>query len=102
MASALNLLFTSTDLFNLYVGLELLTFAAIPVVAIKGGAETVRAALRYLLFAVFGSMLYLLGIVLVYGTLEVSAIAALATPNAATLAAAGDRKSTRLNSSHLA
>ena len=92
MASALNLLFTSTDLFNLYVGLELLTFAAIPVVAIKGGAETVRAALRYLLFAVFGSMLYLLGIVLVYGaygTLEVSAIAALATPNAATLAAAG-------------
>jgi multicomponent Na+:H+ antiporter subunit D len=92
MASALNLLFTSTDLFNLYVGLELLTFAAIPVVAIKGGAETVRAALRYLLFAVFGSMLYLLGIVLVYGaygTLEMSAIAALATPNAVTMAAAG-------------
>ena len=92
MASALNLLFTSTDLFNLYVGLELLTFAAIPVVAIKGGAETLRAALRYLLFAVFGSMLYLLGIVLIYGaygTLATAEIAALATPNAATLAAAG-------------
>ena len=91
MASALNLLFTSTDLFNLYVGLELLTFAAIPVVAIKGGAETLRAALRYLLFAVFGSMLYLLGVVLIYGaygTLAISEIAALATPNPATLAAA--------------
>ena len=92
MTSALNLLFTSTDLFNLYVGLELLTFAAIPIVAIKGGAETVRAALRYLLFAVFGSMLYLLGIVLiygVYGTLATAEIAALARPDAATLAAAG-------------
>ncbi|WP_245414559.1 complex I subunit 5 family protein [Aestuariivirga litoralis] len=92
MASALNLLFTSTDLFNLYVGLELLTFAAIPVVAIKGGAETLRAALRYLLFAVFGSMLYLFGIVLIYGaygTLAISAIAAQVQPNAATLAAAG-------------
>lgn len=92
MSSALNLLFTSTDLFNLYVGLELLTFAAIPVVAIKGGAETLRAALRYLLFAVFGSMLYLFGIVLIYGaygTLAIPAIAARVEPNAATLAAAG-------------
>jgi multicomponent Na+:H+ antiporter subunit D len=92
MASALNLLFTSTDLFNLYVALELLTFAAIPVVAIKGGADTLRAALRYLLFAVFGSMLYLLGIVLIYGaygTLATAEIAARVQPNAATLVAAG-------------
>jgi formate hydrogenlyase subunit 3/multisubunit Na+/H+ antiporter MnhD subunit len=92
MASALNLLFTSTDLFNLYVALELLTFAAIPVVCIKGGAETVRAALRYLLFAVFGSMLYLLGVVLIYGaygTLATAEIASRVTPDAATLAAAG-------------
>lgn len=91
MASALNLLFTSTDLFNLYVALELLTFAAIPVVAIKGGAETLRAALRYLLFAVFGSMLYLLGIVLIYGaygTLATAEIAARVTPDGATMAAA--------------
>jgi formate hydrogenlyase subunit 3/multisubunit Na+/H+ antiporter MnhD subunit len=74
------------------VALELLTFAAVPLVAIKGGAETLRAALRYLLFAVFGSMLYLLGIVLIYGaygTLAVPQIAASATPDAATLVAAG-------------
>lgn len=92
MASALNLLFTSTDLFNLYVGLELLTFAAIPVAAIKGGAETLRAALRYLLFAVFGSMLYLLGIVLIYGaygSLDTAEIAAHVRPDSATLVAAG-------------
>ncbi|MCA3561458.1 MAG: NADH-quinone oxidoreductase subunit J [Aestuariivirga sp.] len=92
MASALNLLFTSSDLFNLYVGIELLTFAAIPVAAIKGGADTLRAALRYLLFAVFGSMLYLFGIVLLYGaygTLDISGLAAQLQPNAATLTAAG-------------
>lgn len=92
MGGALNLLFTSTDLFTLYVGLELLTFAAIPVVSLKGSAETLRAALRYLLFAVFGSMLYLLGIVLIYGsygTLAVTEVAARVEPNLAMLVAAG-------------
>ena len=91
MASALNTLFASADLFNLYVALELLTFAAIPVVSLKGSAETLRAALRYLIFAVFGSMLYLLGIVLLYGaygTLDVTSLAALIRPDAVTLVAA--------------
>ena len=39
------------DLFNLYVGLELLTFAAVPLVCLDGRPETLAAALRYLLFA---------------------------------------------------
>ena len=72
--------------------LELLTFAAIPLVSLKGEAETLRAALRYLLFAVFGSMLYLLGIVLIYGaygTLDIGKLAARATPDAARSLAAG-------------
>jgi formate hydrogenlyase subunit 3/multisubunit Na+/H+ antiporter MnhD subunit len=92
IGSALNTLFTSSDLFNLYVALELLTFAAIPIVSLKGGADTLRAALRYLLFAVFGSLLYLFGIVLIYGaygTLEIAALATRAEPNTATLIAAG-------------
>jgi multicomponent Na+:H+ antiporter subunit D len=92
IGSALNLLFTSSDLFNLYVGLELLTFAAIPLVSLKGSAETLRAALRYLLFAVFGSMLYLLGIVLIYGaygTLDITMLATRVQPDAITLLAAG-------------
>ena len=55
------------DLFNLYVALELLTFAAVPLVSLDGRAETLAAALRYLLFALFGSILYLLGAVLLYG-----------------------------------
>jgi len=63
----LNAVFLGGDLFNLYVALELLTFAAVPLVSLDGRAETLKAALRYLLFALLGSILYLLGGVLFYG-----------------------------------
>ncbi|MBV8334279.1 MAG: hypothetical protein JO358_02285 [Alphaproteobacteria bacterium] len=63
----LNAVFLGGDLFNLYVALELLTFAAVPLVSLDGRAETLAAALRYLLFALPGSILYLLGGVLLYG-----------------------------------
>ena len=65
--SALNLIFVAGDLFTLYVGLELLTFAAAPLVCLDGRPETFQAALRYLLFALLGSVLYLAGTVLIYG-----------------------------------
>lgn len=64
---ALNAVFIGGDLFNLYVALELLAFAAVPLVCLDGRAETLAAALRYLLFALLGSILYLLGTVLLYG-----------------------------------
>jgi multicomponent Na+:H+ antiporter subunit D len=64
---ALNAVFIGGDLFNLYVALELLTFAAVPLVSLDGRAETLTAALRYLLFALVGSILYLLAAVLFYG-----------------------------------
>jgi formate hydrogenlyase subunit 3/multisubunit Na+/H+ antiporter MnhD subunit len=75
---SLNLVFVSGDLFTLYVALELLTFAAVPLVCLDGRGETLRAALRYVLFALLGSMLYLLGVVLlygVYGTLDIPLLA---------------------------
>ena len=65
--SGLNTVVLGDDLFNLYVALELLTFAAVPLVSLKGYKETIKAALRYMLFALFGSVLYLLGTVLIYG-----------------------------------
>jgi formate hydrogenlyase subunit 3/multisubunit Na+/H+ antiporter MnhD subunit len=65
---ALNAVFLGRDLFNLYVALELLTFGAVPLVCLDGRAETLTAALRYLLFALLGSVLYLLGAALLYGT----------------------------------
>jgi multicomponent Na+:H+ antiporter subunit D len=65
---ALNTVFLSGDLFTLYVALELLTFAAVPLVCLDGRAETLQAALRYLFFALLGSGLYLVGTSLLYGT----------------------------------
>ncbi|MEE4329492.1 MAG: proton-conducting transporter membrane subunit, partial [Wenzhouxiangella sp.] len=75
---ALNVIFVSRDLFNLYVGLELVSLTAVALVAIEGRRETLTAALRYLLFALTGSLLYLLGVVLIYaahGTLDIGLLA---------------------------
>jgi formate hydrogenlyase subunit 3/multisubunit Na+/H+ antiporter MnhD subunit len=88
---SLNLVFVSGDVFTLYVALELLTFAAVPLVSLDGRGETLRAALRYLLYALAGSILYLLGAVLLYGlygTLDIAALAFRVRPEPATLTAA--------------
>jgi multicomponent Na+:H+ antiporter subunit D len=90
--AALSLIFLGGDLFNLYVGLELLTFAAVPLVSLDGRPETVAAALRYLLFALFGSVFYLLGVALIYGaygTLDVALLAPLVRAEPAVWLAAG-------------
>ncbi len=76
--AAINAIFLSRDFFNLYVGLELMTLCAVGLVAIDGKAETLAAALRYLLVALMGSLLYLLGVVLLYsahGVLDIGLIA---------------------------
>jgi formate hydrogenlyase subunit 3/multisubunit Na+/H+ antiporter MnhD subunit len=76
--AGLNTVALAQDLFTLFVALELLTFSAVPLVALDGRAETLAAALRYLLFALLGSVLYLLGVVLIYGTYGTLDIALLA------------------------
>jgi multicomponent Na+:H+ antiporter subunit D len=89
--SALNLVFLSGDLFTFYVALELLVFSAVPLVCLDGRPETLRSALRYLLFALFGSALYLVGTGLLYGTygtLDIDLLSARIRPEAATLVAA--------------
>jgi len=88
---SLNLVFVSGDLFTLYVALELLTFAGVPLVCLDGKGETLRAALRYLLFALLGSLFYLLGAVLLYGaygTLDIVLLAARIQPGALAWSAA--------------
>ncbi len=67
LAVAMNAVFLGNDLFNLYVALELITFAGVPLVCLKGTPNTLQAALRYLIFALLGSALCLLGIALLYG-----------------------------------
>ncbi len=90
--AALNIVFLGGDLFNLYVALELLTFAAVPLVCLDGRPETLAAALRYLLFALFGSVFYLLGAALLYGaygTLDIVLLAGRIGAEPAVFVAAG-------------
>lgn len=65
--SALNGLFLSGDIFNLYVTLELMTLAAIGLIILAGTKMAVQASLRYLLVALAGSLFYLAGVTLLYG-----------------------------------
>ena len=88
---AMNAVFLGHDLFNLFVALELLTFVAVPLVCLDGKAETLQAALRYLLFALLGSAMYLLGAALLYGaygTLDITQLAARVQGGPSTWAAA--------------
>lgn len=78
LIGAMNALYLSADIFNLYVTLELLGLAAVGLVAMVGGVQAVTAGLRYLLAALAGSLLYLLGVALLYGAHGTVAIALLA------------------------
>jgi multicomponent Na+:H+ antiporter subunit D len=88
--SGMNALFLSADLFNLYVMLEVTTLAGVALVAAAGGAWAITAAMRYLQFALVGSIFYLLGVALVYaetGTLAIRLLAETSHPTPGGLAA---------------
>ncbi len=73
--SALNSLFLSGDIFNLYVTLELVGLAAVALVALSGGADALKSAMRYLFISLLGSLFYLMGVALLYhgyGTVDIS------------------------------
>jgi len=65
--ASMNALVLSADLFNLYVTLELVTLAAIGLITVEGKPLALRAGMRYLLLALMASLLYLLGVGLLYG-----------------------------------
>jgi formate hydrogenlyase subunit 3/multisubunit Na+/H+ antiporter MnhD subunit len=77
--AALNATFIATDIFNLYVCLELLTLPAVALVALDADRPAVAAAIRYLLLSIAGSLLFLAGVAIIYaaaGTLSIAGIAA--------------------------
>ncbi|MBD3896274.1 NADH-quinone oxidoreductase subunit N [Halomonas sp. ML-15] len=65
--TSLNALLLARDLFSLYVILELMSLAAVGLVARSHDDPHHRAALRYLFASLLGSLLYLLGVALLYG-----------------------------------
>jgi len=90
--AALNALFLSADIFNLYVTLELLGLSAVALVALAGGADALIAAMRYLLVSLLGSLLYLLGVALLYhsfGSVDIAILAQRVEPSPAVWAAVG-------------
>ncbi len=78
--------FLTTDLFNLYVALEMVSLAGVGLSALG----SLQAALRYFLIALMGSLAYLLGVALLfanYGTVDVTLLARTAEADAATVLA---------------
>ena len=76
--AALNGLYLSADVFNLYVALELLSLSAVALVALGDKPAAIAAALRYLLASLVASMSYLFGVALLYhthGTLDLGLLA---------------------------
>ncbi|HAV62110.1 MAG TPA: oxidoreductase, partial [Verrucomicrobiales bacterium] len=65
--AGLNALFLSGDAFNLYVTLEIVGLSAVALVGLAGNRPATGAALRYLFVGLSGSLLYLMGVALLYG-----------------------------------
>lgn len=88
--TALNGLFLSADIFNLYVTLELLGLSAVALAALGGSSAALGGAMRYLLVSLLGSLLYLLGVALLYhayGSVDIAILGERASAQPVTLAA---------------
>ena len=84
LLGALNALFLSGDLFNLYVTLELIGLSAVALAALQGGRDALMGAMRYLLATLLGSLLYLLGVALLYhgfGTVDLALLSERVMPS---------------------
>lgn len=83
LIAAMDAVYLSADIFNLYVALELLGLSAVGLVVLAGGAAALAAGMRYLLAALVGSLFYLLGVALLYGahgTVSLAHLALLVEP----------------------
>jgi formate hydrogenlyase subunit 3/multisubunit Na+/H+ antiporter MnhD subunit len=92
LLGSLNALFLSGDLFNLYVTLELVGLSAVALTALQGGRDALTGAMRYLLATLLGSLLYLLGVALLYhgfGTVDLALLSERVVPSPAVWAALG-------------
>jgi formate hydrogenlyase subunit 3/multisubunit Na+/H+ antiporter MnhD subunit len=85
--AGMNGIWLAEDVFNLYVGLEVMGLAAVGLVALKATPQALAAAMRYLLAALLGSLAYLLGVALLYanyGTLSMAGLQEVARPDVTT------------------
>lgn len=83
LLAALNGMFLSADIFNIYVTLELAGISAVSLAALTGNHSSQLAAFRYLLVNLIGSLCFLLGVVFLYqkyGLLDLTLLAQVITP----------------------
>jgi multicomponent Na+:H+ antiporter subunit D len=76
--AAVNGIYLSADLFNLYVLVEILGLGAAAVVTLAVTSKATVAGMRYLLISLAGSLLFLMGVALLYvqfGTLSLAGLA---------------------------
>lgn len=92
LLAALNALFLSADIFNLYVTLELVGLSAVALTALTGSQDALNGAMRYLLASLLGSLSFLLGVALLYhsfGSLDIALLAERFRPSPSVWAALG-------------
>ncbi|MDI5891737.1 complex I subunit 5 family protein [Halomonas rhizosphaerae] len=87
LAAALGLIWVAADLLTLYAALELMGLTAVGMMLLPGTGEALLAGMRYLLYALVGSLAWLLGVALLLGAtgrLDLAGLAAASEPGAVT------------------
>ena len=78
LAAGVSMAFLSGDLFNLYVGFEILLAASFVLLTLGGTGERIRAGSIYVVVSLLSSILFLISIALIYaatGTLNLAQLA---------------------------
>jgi multicomponent Na+:H+ antiporter subunit D len=63
----LHALFLAADVFNAYILLEVVGLSSVALTTLSGRTQALTAALRYLIAAMVGSLVFLMGVVFLYG-----------------------------------
>ncbi|MFY0990104.1 complex I subunit 5 family protein [Halomonas sp. C05BenzN] len=87
LTASLGLIWLAADLLVLYAALELMGLCAVAMMLLPGKVDALAAGMRYLLYALVGSLAWLLGVTLLlgaWGRLDLAGLAATVEPGAAT------------------
>ncbi len=66
LLTGMNGVYLSTDIFNLYVMIEVIALAAVGLTVLSGTKDAVRAGLEYMYASILGALLFLMGVGFVY------------------------------------
>jgi len=66
LLTGMNGVYLSTDLFNLYVMIEVIALAAVGLTVLSGTRDALRAGLEYMYASILGALLFLMGVGFVY------------------------------------